>query len=175
MKNKELIEVDVHIPSADGKSVERIEKAQVWAEYSEDYQDYILDGEALAEIERVKARHMGLLSPEQIGALRNRLGVTQKQIADLLQIGAKSWTRWETGRDRPSRSINILIRALDDGQIDLNYLRSLRDGNQVSPSLIDFLKRRESMNNRSLSMRVDENSFCRNADNSFDYNLERTG
>jgi DNA-binding XRE family transcriptional regulator len=101
--------------------------------------------------------------------------VTQKELAELLQIGEKSWTRWETGREHPSRSINILICALNDGQIDLNYLRSVRDGNQVSPGLIDFLKRRESMDNRSLSMRVDESSFCRNADNSFDYNLERTG
>ena len=104
------------------------EKAKVWAEFNEDYQDYSLDGEAPAEIERVKARHMGLLSPEQIGALRDRLGVTQKQIADLLQMGATSWTRWETGRARPSRSMNILLRGLNDGKMNLNYLPSVRDG-----------------------------------------------
>jgi len=173
MKNKELIEVDVHIPSADGKSVERIEKAQVWAEYNKDYQDYILDGEALAEIERIKARHMGLLSPEQIGALRNRLGVTQKQIADLLQIGAKSWTRWETGRDRPSRSINILLQALDDGKIDLNYLQSVRDGNQLSPNMLQFLMSAELGQNQSLSLTVEEASFCRNTDNSTDQKFAR--
>lgn len=174
MKN-EMITVDVAIPSADGKSVAYNVPVTVSAVFNEDYQDYILDGNALAEIDRVKARHMGLLPPNEIKALRSRLGLTQKELAELLQIGEKSWSRWETGREHPSRSINILIRALDDGQIDLNYLRSVRDGNQVSPILIDFLKRRESMGNRSLSMRVDESSFCRNADNFFDNNLERTG
>jgi DNA-binding transcriptional regulator YiaG len=120
---KEMIEVDVHIPSIDGKSVAHKVKALVPAVYDEDYQDYILDDDALRIIENTKARYMGLLLPEEIKALRIRLGVTQKQMADLLQIGAKTWSRWETGRERPSRSMNILIRALEDGKIDLNYLR----------------------------------------------------
>ncbi len=162
MKNKKLIEVDVQIPSIDGKSVERVEKAQVWAEFNEDYQDYILDGEALAEIERVKARHMGLLSPEQIGALRDRLGVTQKQIADLLQIGAKSWTRWETGRARPSRSMNILLRAVNDGKMDLNYLRSLHTGLRNESKILYFMKVGREGANQPITVMINENERCRN-------------
>jgi DNA-binding transcriptional regulator YiaG len=102
MKKKEIIEVDVHIPSLDGTSVESIVKAKVSAVFDEDYKDYLLDGDALAEIERVKARHMGLLTPDEIKNLRARLDVTQKELAELLQIGEKSWSRWETGRERPS-------------------------------------------------------------------------
>lgn len=122
---KEMISLDIPIPTSDGKSVAYSIPVTVPAVFNEDYQDYVLDGEALAMIDRVKARHMGLLSPEEIQALRYRLGLTQKDIAALLQIGGKSWSRWETGRERPSRSINILLRALNDGKIDVNYLRSI--------------------------------------------------
>src|SRR5207237_10451244 len=68
---------------------------------------------------------MGLLTPEQIKALRQRTGLTQRQISELLQIGDKTSTRWETGRERPFRSINVLLCALHDGKIDLPYLASL--------------------------------------------------
>lgn len=84
-----------------------------------------LDTEATAILDKVKARHMGLLTPEQIKALRKRLGLTQPQISELLQIGEKTWTRWETGRERPSRSINVLLFALNDGKLDAAYLRSV--------------------------------------------------
>jgi transcriptional regulator with XRE-family HTH domain len=127
---KEMITVDVHIPTPDGKAVAYTIPATVPAVFNEDLQDYILDGYALAEIDRIKARYMGLVLPEEIKALRDRLGATQKQLADLLQIGAKTWSRWETGRERPSRSMNILIRSLKDGKIDLNYLRSLSGAKQ---------------------------------------------
>lgn len=162
MKNKELIKIDVPIPTSDGKKVAHTIQVEVPARFDEDYQDYILDGEALAKIERVKARHMGLLSPEEIKALRSRLGVTQKEIADLLQIGAKSWSRWENGRERPSRSMNILLKALSDKKIDPNYLRSLRDGTRLNMRVINFLERRKTMANRPLAVSFREARVCEN-------------
>ena len=33
----------------------------------------------------------------------------------------------ESGRDRPSRSMNILLRALGDGHLSVSYLQSLHD------------------------------------------------
>jgi hypothetical protein len=71
------------------------------------------------------------------------------------------------------RSINILIRALDDGKIDLNYLRSVRDGTRLSPNMLQFLMSAERGQNRSLSITVEEDSFCRNTDNSADKKLAR--
>ena len=41
-------------------------------------------------------------------------------------MGAKTYTRWESGGDHPSRSLNILLRALRDGRIDVPYLRSIK-------------------------------------------------
>jgi putative zinc finger/helix-turn-helix YgiT family protein len=125
MKKQRII-LDIPIPTSDGKSVAYTIPVEVAACYDEELHDYILDGAAMAEIDRMKARHMGLLTPEEIKALRTRLGVTQREIAKLLQIGEKSWSRWENGRERPSRSMNILLRSLWDGKVDVGYLRSIR-------------------------------------------------
>jgi transcriptional regulator with XRE-family HTH domain len=68
---------------------------------------------------------MGLMLPENIQQLREGLQLTQREISDLLQLGGKTWSRWETGRERPSRSMNILLSALRDRKLDVRYLKSL--------------------------------------------------
>ena len=83
-----------------------------------------LDGEAHEMLDAVKARHLGILLPDQLRAMRKAIGLTQKKMAELLQLGEKTWTRWETGAERPSRSMNVLLCALHEGKIDVGYLRS---------------------------------------------------
>lgn len=86
-----------------------------------------LDGEAHEILDGVKARYMGILLPSQLRDLRNAIGTTQRGMAELLQLGEKSWTRWETGAERPSRSMNLLLCSVYDGKVDVNYLRSMAD------------------------------------------------
>lgn len=160
--NKKMIKIEVPIPSSDGKSVAYVIPVEVPARFDEELQDYVLDGSAVKEIDRVKARHMGLMSPDEMKGMRGRLGMTQKQMAELLQIGEKSWSRWENGRERPSRSMNLLIRSLNDGKVDPNYLRSVCGGNRVSPKVIQFLECRKHMKNQSLSVELDTDRVCKN-------------
>lgn len=115
----------VHIPSADGSGIARTEMVEVDAWRDPATGDIYLDGYATEKLEAFKARYLGILAPEQIRNLRNAIGMTQKGMAELLQLGEKTWTRWETGRERPSRSMNVLLCALYDGRVDVNYLRSL--------------------------------------------------
>jgi transcriptional regulator with XRE-family HTH domain len=68
---------------------------------------------------------MGLLLPNEIKNLRQRLGLSQKEICELLQMGEKSWVRWVTGHTRPSRSINVLLRGVKDGKLSIPYLQGL--------------------------------------------------
>lgn len=139
-KKKETITIDIPIPSSDGESIAHTIPVEVAARYDQDLEDYVLDGDAMAKIDRVKARHMGLMQPEEIKALRTRLGLTQKEISELLQIGEKSWSRWETGRERPSRSMNILIMSLNDGKVDVNYLRRMNRTSKTAWENIDSLR-----------------------------------
>lgn len=119
------LEEPVHIPTLDGTGIAETINVKVPAWRDPMDGEVYLDTQATAILDKVKARHMGLLTPDQIKALRKRLRLTQPQISELLQIGEKTWTRWETGRERPSRSINVLLFALNDGKLDVAYLRSV--------------------------------------------------
>jgi DNA-binding transcriptional regulator YiaG len=126
--NKRRIEHRKHevtIPTADGSAVAERIPIRVPMEWDPEIGEWLLTPEAEALIETTKARHMGLLLPHDLLGLRLRLGLSQQAIGELLQIGAKSWTRWETGHQRPSRSINLLLRALHSGFISPMQLREM--------------------------------------------------
>ena len=110
------------MPKADGSGTEKatVEVPVVW---DDDLKDWLMTPEAHEIIDNTKARLIGLLLPEQFKELRQKYGYTQKQMGELFQVGEKSWTRWESGKQRPSRSLNVLIRALHDGELSINYLR----------------------------------------------------
>ena len=58
---KETITIQIPIPDTQGKEIVRTVEAEVYAVYDDTIGDYVLDGEALNEIERVKAHEMRLL------------------------------------------------------------------------------------------------------------------
>jgi len=121
------IPFDVHIPNLDGDGIAETIRIEVQAYTDPESGEDILTPESLDLIEKTQNRHMGLMSAREIKELRERLDLLQEEMSDLLQIGAKTYTRWESGRARPSRSMNLMLCALRDGKLDLNYLKSLRD------------------------------------------------
>jgi len=127
------VEEKVNIPTLDGQGIANTIKVKVPALRDPKDGEIYYDDEATALLDKVKARHMGLLMPDQIRCLRERLGLTQHEISALLQIGEKTWTRWETGRERPLRSMNVMLCALNDGRIDVAYLRSLARRRKTGP------------------------------------------
>lgn len=156
-KGIKLRPFEVTIPTPDGEAVADRIKTDVPMEWDEDIHEWTLTPKAEELIETTKARHMGLLLPEQLLALRERLGLTQKAIGDLFQLGAKSWTRWETGAQRPSRSINLLLRAVYNGWITPQQLgllcapqpdwseqfrRNAVGGQAAEPVVIDYYRAR---------------------------------
>lgn len=116
----------VFIPNATGDGLAETVMQEVPAWKDPKTGQIYLDGTAHEILDAVKARHLGILLPEQLRDLRNSIGMTQKKMAELLQLGEKTWTRWETGAERPSRSMNLLLCALHEGKIDVGYLRSKR-------------------------------------------------
>jgi DNA-binding transcriptional regulator YiaG len=117
----------VVIPTSDGSAVADEITVEVPMEWSEVANAWLITPEAEAIIESTKARYMGLVTPERMAALRERLNLTQAEMGELLCIGEKSWTRWESGRHRPSQSLNLLIRALEVGLLSTYDLRWLRN------------------------------------------------
>jgi putative zinc finger/helix-turn-helix YgiT family protein len=65
----------------------------------------------------------GLLSADEIRAIRERFDLTQLELARLLRLGANTISRWESGRNVQTAALDILLRLLRDLPGSLDYLR----------------------------------------------------
>ena len=71
-----------------------------------------------------RKRH-GLLGSDEIRSIRERLGLTQAALARLLRLGGNTISRWESGRNVQSGSMDVLLRLLRDVPGSLEYVRGL--------------------------------------------------
>lgn len=62
---------------------------------------------------RAQIRSEGGILPFEILALRDRLGLRQAELEELLGVGPKTVSRWENGRVVPDRTTTLLLRALE--------------------------------------------------------------
>jgi len=65
---------------------------------------------------------VGLLSPVEIKAHRDALGLTQKQLAEYLRISESTLSRWETGAQIQQRAMDVLLRGFFDLEAFRGYL-----------------------------------------------------
>ena len=68
-------------------------------------------------------RKHGLLSANDIRAIRERFGLTQGEFARLLHLGANTISRWESGRNVQTEAMEMLLRLIRDLPGSLDYLR----------------------------------------------------
>jgi DNA-binding transcriptional regulator YiaG len=122
---KTNMQVSIPAPEGAGRAPRVLEvEVNGWRDPADG--EIYLNGNTTAFLDQIKAHKMGLLAPEDFKRIRESLRLTQEEISRLLQIGQRSWTRWETGRERPTRSINLLVRSLYDGIITVPYLEGLQ-------------------------------------------------
>lgn len=65
------------------------------------------------EVKNAVRQMYGLLPPERIVAIREKLGLTQTQLEHLFDQGPKVVTRWETGRVIQNKNADTILRMLD--------------------------------------------------------------
>jgi len=70
----------------------------------------VLPNKLFRALHAERSRRLGLLSAEEIKAIRENLGLTQAQMAELLGVGEKTYTRWESGKSIQNKSSDNLIR-----------------------------------------------------------------
>ncbi|MEO5825691.1 MAG: type II toxin-antitoxin system MqsA family antitoxin [Gemmatimonadales bacterium] len=75
---------------------------------------------------QIRARE-GLLTPDQIRAIRERLGLSQAAFEQLLGVGPKTVVRWERGTVFQNRSTDALIRVVDAVPGVVPFLDALRN------------------------------------------------
>jgi putative zinc finger/helix-turn-helix YgiT family protein len=69
----------------------------------------------------------GLLPPEGIVAIREKLGLTQTALEDALGTGPKVVVRWESGKVIQSRGHDNMLRVLDRDPSVLKALRVIQE------------------------------------------------
>jgi putative zinc finger/helix-turn-helix YgiT family protein len=86
----------------------------------------------LDESKQLRERALGvyrqkyrLLGGDEIRRMRERLALTQGQLAELLRLGINTISRWESGRNVQTAAMDVLLRLVRDVPGSVEYLRSL--------------------------------------------------
>src|SRR4051812_40729041 len=79
-------------------------------------------------------RALGLLTPEEIQAIRERFGPTQAEFARLTGIGEATISRWERGRMLPNRAMDRYLRLLAQNPANIQTLKALASSEDPPPS-----------------------------------------
>lgn len=80
--------------------------------------EVVLDDPAMDQIERVRYKELGLLSPRDIKEIRSSLGKTQEEMATLLAVGQKTYCRWENGNFYQTRHNDRVLRFIRRMQLE---------------------------------------------------------
>ena len=94
----------------DGRSY-RVELPDLTVPRCAHCQTISLDEEADRQISAAFRRVARLLAPEEIRQGREKLGLTQKQFANLLGVGEATVSRWETGAQIQQRAMDRFLRV----------------------------------------------------------------
>jgi putative zinc finger/helix-turn-helix YgiT family protein len=73
-------------------------------------------------VEMYRRKH-GLLSADEIRAIRERFNLNQADLARLLRLGANTVSRWESGRNVQTAAMDILLRLIRDLPGSIDFLR----------------------------------------------------
>lgn len=71
--------------------------------------------DAIRIIDEIKRQHANIVSPSQVRCIRDRFGMTQEGMCKMLGLGARTWTRWETGAVIPNQAMNRMLLELLNG------------------------------------------------------------
>ena len=85
-----------------------------------------IDHEADRQISAAFCQEAGLLTPEQILEGREKLGLSQQEMADWFGIAVSTLSRWETGAQIQQRIMNDHLRAFFDVPEFRDYLKQVR-------------------------------------------------
>jgi HTH-type transcriptional regulator / antitoxin MqsA len=84
------------------------------------------DREVSQRVLEAARQKLGVLSPERVVTIRKKLNLSQEDMEELLDLGDKVVTRWETGRVVPGKTTDTLLRLLERKPELVDELRAIR-------------------------------------------------
>jgi putative zinc finger/helix-turn-helix YgiT family protein len=96
----------------------------VWVERCDHCGEIVFLGETTRFIEAAVAEQTEQLTPRELERIREDLGVaTQDEMSAALGLGLKSYRKWESGKQYPTRSMSYYIRVLAEFPQAFDWLR----------------------------------------------------
>ena len=95
--------------------------------------DSYTDDEADVAYDEAVCRHLGILTPAEIRAIRERCGPTRAEFAQLTGFGKATLGRWERGEVTQNRSADRYLRLLQDPEV-IRRLQALAEPTDSSGS-----------------------------------------
>lgn len=115
-----------------GSGVNAVElTADVWVHTCSACGDSYTDDEADVAYDEAVCRHLGILTPAEIRAMREEYGLTRAEFADLTGFGKATLGRWERGEVTQNRSADRYLRLLQDPEV-MRRLRALAEPSDSS-------------------------------------------
>jgi putative zinc finger/helix-turn-helix YgiT family protein len=95
-------------------------------------------------------RHLGVMTPGEILALRERMGLSQKELADITGLGVASVSRWERGLLIQNEACDQLLYLLKFPE-NLERLRERKAECTMTPSEISDQERQTAAGNGTVT------------------------
>lgn len=106
----------------------------VWVERCDHCGEIVFPGETARFIESVVAEKTEQLAPHELERIREDLGIErQDEMSEVLGLGLKTFHKWESGAQFPTRSMSYYIRVLAEFPQAFDWLRrrAWRDKNRL--------------------------------------------
>ncbi len=96
----------------------------VWVDRCDRCDEIVFPGDTVRFIESLVAEQTEQLTPRELERIREDLGVrTQDEMSEALGLGAKTYHKWESGAQFPTRSMSYYIRLLAEFPQAFEWLR----------------------------------------------------
>lgn len=113
----------------------------IWVDRCDHCGEIVFPGDTTRFIESVVADQTEQLTPRELERIREDLGVaTQDEMSEALGLGAKTYHKWESGAQFPTRSMSYYIRVLAEFPEVFDWLRrrAWRNKNRLTHRQADF-------------------------------------
>jgi putative zinc finger/helix-turn-helix YgiT family protein len=108
----------------------------IWVDRCNHCGETVFPGDTTYFIESVVAEQTEQLTPHELERIREDLGnLTQDEMSEVLGLGTKSYHKWESGAQFPTRSMCYYIRVLAEFPQAFEWLRcrAWRNKNRLQP------------------------------------------
>jgi putative zinc finger/helix-turn-helix YgiT family protein len=110
----------------------------VEVEVCDNCQESAISLESSLKMEAYVAEKIELIPAKELSVIRERLGVDQLEMSEILGLGTKTYHRWEKGNQIPSRSMGYYIRVLSEFPEAFNWLKNREWRSRSNIIEVDF-------------------------------------